>query len=180
MKGIASMKRNAWSAAVFVVLLSAMPILWCGCEGHGEMGITFGARDQVNGLKRMNNGDGNSLLTNAFGSPCRRLEERSETYLYLQVAPDFKKHIPMDLAVTIECLAAKPGTFDVQYDGGTPDNPYTASAYTAVLNGSGEWQTETFDLTDARFQNRQNNRADFRLRVNCPEFYVRRVTVRRD
>ena len=61
--------------------------------------------------------------------------------------------------------------------GGTPDNPYTASAYTAVLNGSGEWQTETFDLTDARFLNRQNNRAYFRLRVNCPEFYVRKVKV---
>ena len=174
------MKSNAWPAAVFVVLLSAMPLLWCGCGGPGEIGITFGTRDQVNGLKRINNGDGNSALTNAFGSPCRRLEERSETYLYLQVAPDFKKRIPMDVTVTVECLAAKPGTFDVQYDGGTPDGPYTASAYTAVLNGSGEWQTETFDLTDARFQNRQNNRADFRLRVNSPEFYVRRVTVSRD
>ena len=46
-----------------------------------------------------------------------------------------------------------------------------------MLGGSGEWQTETFELNDAHFQNRQNGGADFRLRVNCPEFYIRRVTV---
>jgi len=174
------MKSNAWSAAVFAILLSAMPLLWCGCGGHGEIGITFGARNQLTGLKRINNGDGNSVLTNAFGSPCRMLEERPETYLYLQVDPEFKKHTPMMVTVTVECLAVKPGKFDVQYDGGTPDNPYTASPDWVGLSGSGEWQTETFELSDARFQNRQNGRADFRLRVNCPEFYVRRVTVDRD
>lgn len=160
------------------LLLSGLGLLlFCGCGWHGEMAITFDGSDRVNGLKRVSNGDGNSVLTNAYGSACRRLEERSETYLYLQASPKLKPQKPMQLTVTVECLAAKPGTFDVQYDGGTPDNPYTASAYTAVLNGSGEWQTETFDLTDARFQNRQNNRADFRLRVNCPEFYIRKVTV---
>jgi hypothetical protein len=171
------MRHPLRKAAVISSLVSMCALSWCGCGGHGEIGITFDGSDRVNGLKRVNNGDGNSALTNAFGSACRRLEERPETYLYLQVAPDFKKHIPMDVTVTVECLAARPGTFDVQYDGGTPDNPYTASAYTAVLHGSGEWQMETFDLSDARFQNRQNNRADFRLRVNCPEFYVRKVTV---
>ena len=85
----------------------------------------------------------------------------------------------MNVTVTVECLAAKPGTFDIQYDGGTADNPYTASENTVTLVGSGEWQTDTFELSDARFQNRQNGRADFRLRVNCPEFHVRRVTVTR-
>jgi hypothetical protein len=177
MEGIESMKSNAWSAAVFVVLLSAMPLLWCGCRGRGETAITFGARDRVNGLKRINNGDGKSVLTNYFGSPCRLLEERPETYLYLQVDPEFNKHTPMMVTVTVECLAARPGTFDVQYDGGTPYNPNTASPDSVVLSGSGEWQKETFELSDARFQNRQNGQADFRLRVNCPEFYVRRVEV---
>ena len=163
--------------ATSLSLLSLELFLLCGCGSQSEIGITFDGSDRANGLKRINNGDGNSALTNAFGSSCRRLEERSETYLYFEVAPDFKKHIPMDVTVTVECLAARPGTFDVQYDGGTPDDPYSHSDYTAVLNGSGEWQTEIFDLTDARFQNRQNNRADLRLRVNCPDFYVRRVTV---
>lgn len=161
-------------------LLSLALLLFCGCGRHGELAIAFDGSDQVNGLKRINNGDGNSVLTNANGSTCRRLEERPETYLYLQAAPKLKTQKTMRLTVTVECLAAKPGTFDIQYDGGTRDAPYTPSDYTAVLNGSGEWQTEIFDLSDARFQNRQNNRADFRLRVNCPEFYVRRVTVSRD
>ena len=178
-----NLKKNIGITIVGLAVVAGLVAAWFyfrKSQGHGEIGITFGVSDQVSGLERMNNRDGNSVLTNAFGSPCRLLEERFETYLYLQVDPKLKKHTPMMVTVTIEWLAAKPGTFDVQYDGGTPDSPYTASGNTAVLNGSGEWQTKTFDLSDARFQNRQNNRADFRLRVNCPEFYVRRVTVGRD
>lgn len=154
--------------------------LLCGCGRHSEIGLAFGAKEQSDGLRRIDQGDGRTVATNAFGSACRRLEERAETYLYLQAIPKFKSRKPMQLTVTVECLAAKPGAFDVQYDGGTPDDPYTASANRVELNGSGEWQTETFELSEARFQNRQNGRADFRLRVNCPEFYVRRVTVSRD
>ena len=35
------------------------------------------------------------------------------------------------------------------------------------------------ELPDARFENRQNGAADFRLRVMCSEFYVRRVAISR-
>ena len=171
------MKTKLWLAAVFATLLGCGLFLLSGCGKHNEIGITFGTRDQPNGLRRIDQGDGKSMAANAGGSPCRLLEERPETYLYLQVAPAFKKHMSTRVTVTVECLAAKPGTFDVQYDGGISDDPYTASAKTVALGGSGEWQTETFELSDARFQNRQNGRADFRLRVNCPTFHVRRVTV---
>jgi len=170
------MKTKLRLTAVFITLLGFGPSLLCGCGKHNEAGITFGTRDQSNGLKRIDQGDGKSTATKAGGSPCRLLEERPETYLYLQVAPAFKKHMSTRVTVNVECLAAKPGTFDVQYDGGTPDDPYTASPGRVMLNGGG-WQTETFELADARFQNRQNGRADFRLRVNCPEFYVRQVTL---
>ena len=170
------MKSKPCLVAMFVTFLGVAPILFCGCGKH-EIGIAFGARDQANGLRRVDNADGRSLLTNAFGSPCRLLEKRDETYLYLQVNPAFKKHTPMNVIVTVECLATEPGCFDVQYDGGTPDDPYTASDNRVTLDGSAGWQTEALELSDARFQNRQNNRADFRLRVNCPAFHVRRVTV---
>ena len=160
-------------------LLSLGLLLFCGCGRHSEIGLALGPKEPSNGLKRIDNGDGRTVVTNSFGSPCRRLEERPETYLYLQVDPTFKKRAPMNVTVTVECLAAKSGSFDIQYDGGTADNPYTASENTVTLVGSGEWQTDTFELSDARFQNRQNGRADFRLRVNCPEFHVRRVTVTR-
>jgi hypothetical protein len=171
------MKNRLWLTAMSVALLGFGLSLLCGCGKHDEAGITFGTRDQSNGLKRINNGDGKSMATSAGGSTCRLLEERPETYLYLQVAPAFKKHLSTQATVTVECLAMKPGTFDVQYDGGTSDDPYTASAKTVVLGGSGEWQTETFELSNARFQNRQNGEADFRLRVNCPSFHIRCVTV---
>jgi hypothetical protein len=161
---------------VTLSLLCCGLFLLCGCGRHNEIGIALGTKDQANGLKRIDQGDGKSVAANAGGSPCRLLEKRPETYLYLRVDPAFKKRTPMAVTVTVECLAAKPGTFDVQYDGGTPDDPYTASAKTVTLAGSGEWQTETIELNDARFQNRQNGGADFRLRVNCPEFSVRRVT----
>ena len=171
------MENKLWLIAVFIAVLGFGPFLLCGCGNHNKIGITLGPKDQSNGLRRIDQGDGKSMAANAGGSPCRLLEERPETYLYLQVAPAFKKHMSTRVTITVECLAAKPGTFDVQYDGGISDDPYTASAKTVVLGGSGEWQMETFELTDARFQNRQNGRADFRLRVNCPAFHVRRVTV---
>lgn len=170
------MKLKIRRGLVFAILLGFGSCLLCGC-GKKEIGISFGARDQSTGLKHISNGDGISVATNAFGSACRLLQERPETYLYLQVASAWKKRAPRNVTVTVECLAAKPGTFDVQYDGGTPDDPYTAAGYTARLDGSGGWQTETFELSSARFRNRQNNGADFRLRVNCPAFYVRRVTL---
>jgi hypothetical protein len=171
------MKNKSRRVALGVTLLAFGLFLWCGCGRHSEIGLALGSKEQSNGLKRIDQGDGRSMATNAFGSPCRRLEERPETYLYLQAVPKFKTSRAMQLTVTVECLAAQPGSFDVQYDGGTPDNPYTATANRVELSGSGEWQMETFELSDARFQNRQNGRADFRLRVNCPEFYIRRVTV---
>jgi hypothetical protein len=171
------MKSKLWLTAVLVTFLGLGQFLFCGCGKHNEIDITLGSKDKSDGLRRIDQGDGKTLATNASGSACRLLEERPETYLYLQVAPAFKKHMLITVKVIVECLAAKPGTFDIQYDGGTPDDPYTASANRAVLGGSGEWQTETFELSDARFQNRQNGGADFRLRVNCPAFHVRRVTV---
>jgi hypothetical protein len=174
------MKNKSRRLALFVLLPAIGLFLLCGCGRHSEIGLVLGPKEQANGLRRIDQGDGRTVATNAFASPCRRLEERPETYLYLQVAPAFKKRAPMTVSVTVECLAAQPGSFDVQYDGGTPDTPYTASADRVELSGSGEWQTETFEVDNARFQNRQNGRADFRLRVNCPEFYVRRVAVSRD
>ena len=174
------MKNKLWLTVMSITLLGFGLSLLCGCGKHNEADITFGARDQSSGLRRIDQGDGNSTATSTGGSPCRLLEERAETYLYLQLAPAFKKHLPTKVSVTVECLAAKPGTFDIQYGGGILDDPYTASAKTVTLNGSGEWQTQTFELSDTRFQNRQNGGADFRLRVNCPEFFVRRVTVSRD
>jgi hypothetical protein len=171
------MKSKPRLMAMFVTLLGCGLFLLCGCGKHNGIGIAFGTRDQSNGLKRIDQGDGKSVVTNAFGSPCRLLEERPETYLYLQIAPAFKKRPPMTATVTVEYLAAEPGSFDVQYDGGTPDDPYTASDHAAVLDGSSGWQTNTFELSNARFQNHQNGGADFRLRVNCPAFHVRRVTI---
>ena len=172
------MKGKSWQTPALVTLLGFGICLVSGC-GKNEIGITLGARDQSNGLQRINQADGRSVATNVLGSPCRLLEERPETYLYLQVAPAFKQRTPMTVTVAVECLAARPGTFDVQYDGGTPDDHYTASASTVRLAGSTEWQTATFELSHARLQNRQNGGADFRLRVNCPAFHVRRVTVTR-
>src|SRR5690348_4221475 len=76
-------------------LLVCGQFLLCGC-GKNEFGIAFGTRDQPGGLRRIDNGDGRTMLTNVFGSECRLLEKRPETYLYLQVAPACKKRMPMN------------------------------------------------------------------------------------
>jgi hypothetical protein len=45
---------------------------------------------------------------------------------------------------------------------------------------SGDWQTAEFHLTEPALLNSQHGGADFRLDVNPPEIYVRRVTLTRE
>ena len=113
---------------MFITLLGFGLFPLCGCGNHGEIGITLGSRDQSSGLSRIDQGDGKTVATDLGGSPCRLLEERPETYLYLQVVPAYKKRMSGNVTVVVEYLVAKPGSFDVQYDTGIPDDPYTASA----------------------------------------------------
>ena len=53
---------------------------------------------------------------------------------------------------------------------------------TEIFNvlGSNDWQTVVFHVTEPSFLNSQMGGADFRLDVNPPEIYVRRVRLKRE
>jgi hypothetical protein len=55
--------------------------------------------------------------------------------------------------------------------------PYVRSS---GFTSSKTWETATFHVRGATFNNSQNGGSDFRFSVNPPELYVRRVTVTRE
>lgn len=79
-----------------------------------------------------------------------------------------------DVTIEVEYLDLGTGQFSLEYDG--LGGPY-ADGTDAVLTGSGQWRTHRFELTDARFANRQNGGADFRLVAPAGDLLVRRVSV---
>jgi hypothetical protein len=67
------------------------------------------------------------------------------------------------------------GIFDVQFDGAK--SPYVACAKDVILKPSEQWEQAEFRVRNARFENSQNGKADFRLIVLASELTVRRVSV---
>jgi hypothetical protein len=49
-----------------------------------------------------------------------------------------------------------------------------------VLSGRREWKTNLFWMPDVRFENRQKEGADLRVRASTRDFYLRSIVLRRD
>jgi hypothetical protein len=138
--------------------------------------------------------DGRTTVETLNGATCRYLNRKPKGngYLYFAIDPSFK-HAGLETA-RIEFEVSAPETTHVrlQYDGmdGERPKPYRSMPaidgelitfgprvlFTRVQPGT-NWQTVTFLTTNAVFLNSQNGGADFRLEINPPELYVRRVTV---
>ena len=68
----------------------------------------------------------------------------------------------------------------IQYDSNdctAPVNGAYANGPSVQRTGTGTWKTATFDLPDARFANRENGGADFRLSAGSSTLTVHQVTV---
>jgi hypothetical protein len=164
----------------FGVLLGVLAVLALatGCR-QKEASITLGQNTQENGLELISMGDGIVTPKVASGVPCVQLDTRSESYIYFAVAPSMKTSKHLNATLWVEFMAPVRGRFDVQYDGykfGDEQDSIWSDTRTGILfDGSPEWNRVALQITNGRLENRQNYDADFRLRVNCPEFYVRRV-----
>jgi hypothetical protein len=104
--------------------------------------------------------------------------------VYFKIDDSFKTDAKMDASVKVEFYDGAPGRLGVEFDGSDPNAPF-AGAYTACktvenLSGSKTWKSAVFHLTDAVFSGSQNGGADFRLNINTPEFYVRKVQLARN
>jgi hypothetical protein len=89
-------------------------------------------------------------------------------YLYFDIDDAFVQRIaghPIELTITYCDLGQ--GELELQYDSRDPaaplDGAYKAAAQKMPLKNSGQWQTATFQLPDARFENRQNSATDLRI-----------------
>lgn len=100
----------------------------------------------------------------------------TDPYLYFSVDDGFLSAAAdgRDITVEVEYLDLLVGQFNLEYDG--VGAAYTATP-NAALTGSGRWRTHRFEVTDAYFNNRQNDGADFRLTTPGGNLFVRRVSV---
>ncbi len=132
------------------------------------------------GLRLVKEADGKTTPAVIDGQPCHRLDDM---YLYFAIDPAFKWAPRMRVKVEVELFDASSARLEVQYDAwseqGTTEGAYKRALRVVQLQQLKQWRTETFLLTDARFENRENGRSDFRLRVEKPQLYIKRVTVSR-
>jgi hypothetical protein len=141
--------------------------------------------------------DGRTTLTNLDGVACRHLNRvgRSSGFFYFTISPSFKRAGLSNALCEVEYLCPARGYFRLQYDATEFD---THRPYKSVIDEGGtpvrlggnndharvpavnSWETATFRITDALFDNSQNGGADFRLEFLPPDVFVRRVTLTRE
>jgi hypothetical protein len=177
--GEAPYSATAWIHRLGALLaVVAVLALAPGCRTK-MASITLGQRAKEDGLKLISAGDGIVTPTVASGVACVQLATTPESYIYFAVAPSIKTSKHLNATLWVEFLAPVRGRFDVQYDGykcgEEPDSIWSDTRTGILFDGSPEWNRVALEITNGRLENRQNYHADFRLRVNCLEFYVRRV-----
>ncbi len=152
--------------------------------GPASVRIELGDPPKEDYLRLVPVADGRTTPALLDGQPCHRLATTNSGYMYFAIAPEFKWDNRMNVKVEVEYFDASSGVLELQYDSWKPragddGGPYGKCPYRVTLSRSSTWKKALFILPDARFENRQNGDADFRLRVTQPELYVRRVSVHR-
>jgi hypothetical protein len=99
-------------------------------------------------------------------------------YVYFDMEDDFPASAPV--WVRAEYLDQGTGSMMLQYDSTDPkatlDGRYKSAEKFALTN-TGEWKSFDWRIDDAKFANRQNGGADFRLEMGPEPIVLRRVTV---
>lgn len=121
------------------------------------------------------------------GSSRKRALKLNRNYLYLDVSDellfDLPEHHTEPYAVSLEIFDAKAGTLDLQYDGhqfkiDAPHDGRWKTTEKFTLEGSEEWKQVSFILNNVKFANRQQGKADFRLRTEpAGAIAVREITL---
>ena len=143
--------------------------------------IAFGQTSPSAGLTLISNDDGETTPVIAQGFPAIKLADAKSHFIYFGVDDSFKWANAMNARLVLEYFDAAPGALTVDFDGSDQNAPfdgaYSQPGKTVKLVGDRYWKTAFFDLRGARFWNSENRASDFRLVVEAPEFYVRRVNL---
>lgn len=147
--------------------------------------LTFGARGRSSGLRLKTGGDGEARLTTAGGAEGIETAPNpfgDSKYLYFDADDTFYYDTGGDVEITVEYFDEGTIPFELHYDStdrtATQEGAYKTAGSVARRN-SLRWADCTFHLKDARFVNRQNQSADFRLATPRGTLKVRAVTVKR-
>jgi hypothetical protein len=139
-----------------------------GTEAADPLELTFTAPESNDGLSPIPLADGVFRMATLNEKPALQAED---LYLYFDVRDPALHDLPPDgenhFSLTVTLLDNVEGTLDVQYDShlATADHDGRWTDTRSVqLTGSGQWRTMTLDLPEARFANRQQGRADLRIR----------------
>ncbi len=130
--------------------------------------VNLGEEDVGEGLTALNlvEGDGWTEPARLDGRECRRTkpEERS-TFVYVDVEDSFRP--PEELYVTVEFFDQH-GMLSLQFDAGEGISAYRPAPESYPQTGTKRWLARTFTLRGARFRNRENGGADFRIHADGP------------
>lgn len=143
-----------------------------------EVSVELGEANREVGLWQIEWADGATTPANVVGQTCRRIKpsrNQSFSYVYFAIEPTFKWSLGPQVQIEVEYCATARGVLDLQYD--SIRGRYQPCDQDIPLTADGTWTRAVFQVRDARFENSENGRADFRLIVLAPEFAVRRVTV---
>ena len=132
--------------------------------------VILGDPNQEQGVVQTEQGDGRTVPVTVAGESGRATAPGDNPdwgrYMYFGLDDAIARDGFFVARVEVEYLDEGTGSFGLQYD----SNNCTATlggAYTDLpqvqRTNSGQWRTATFDLSDARFANRENGGSDFRL-----------------
>lgn len=146
-----------------------------------EAWIDLGAVDASNQLSWMTVAQGQTQAVSFAGRDCRcNAAPGLDLYLAFDVDSGFAFEESQGLDVTAEVEYHDSPPFlglSLDYDG--INGPHTQHPLTITTQGSGEWRTVRFEITDAYFGNRQDGGSDFRLVLPAfARFYIDHVWVR--
>ncbi len=128
-----------------------------------------------------NYGDGLVSSAKIGGRECYATDQiNNQTFIYYEVKDEVMENIKAEVKLSVEyySLGRADRELTVYYDSHDKQLNLNGAYKTlkAPMSAEPGWHTHLFTLNDARFSNRQNAGADFRLTSN-DELYVRRVQV---
>jgi hypothetical protein len=148
-------------------------------QNAASVEIAFSPAQHDAGLRLIENDDGETTPAAILGSAAIKLTGTKSHFIYFGVDDSFKHSDSMNAWLVVEYFDGGPGVLSVDFDGSDRDAPfdgaYSRPAANVKLVGDRYWKTAAFDLRGARFWNSENRASDFRLVVQAPGFYVRRV-----
>ncbi|RAU92161.1 sugar-binding protein [Paenibacillus sp. YN15] len=137
---------------------------------QGPVSVTFGAVNQEYGMVAFSGDGAGRTIENYDGVPAWQTNPASGAhYIYFRVSDHYIYNGKNIVEITVDYYDAEVSGdnrgFRIAYD-----SVATAFAYTerTVLEGSLTWKQVTYVIDDAKFSNRQNNGADFRIETNTP------------